>query len=259
MKRWLRSLLNLQTLAVLLVAIISCFVAIRFQIRIRHNMMLFGLIVSFPLVFSLQSAFKRRERALEYLSIFTAGLRSISEAFLQCKKLSSTNQEKIQCILSELNAGLFSYLRSGHGDPNVTLSEFGIVSTFMINYREEVGSKVMFRIGRLMNDVYNSAAFLIAVKMHRTVKGVRILSYIFVTAFPIVQATFLIEVFNGLVNDQIIYFVSIVTSLVLSTLLLLQKHLEDPFDQDGPDDIQFEVFSWKSAQTVNTQKYANDL
>ena len=89
MSKWFNTILNIRTLGILLIGLAACFFAIHYQIKIHQNMVLFGLIISFPLVFSLQSAFKRRERALEYLAVFKAGCLAVEESFRMSKKLSN--------------------------------------------------------------------------------------------------------------------------------------------------------------------------
>jgi len=242
--KWIkRLLLSPATLVILAVSIVSCYISIRFQLTIHHNMMLFGLIVSFPLVFALQSAFKRRDRALEYLSIFSSSLLSVSEAFKQTNKMSKHNRQTIQTIIESLQSELFNYLQTGNDDPTKVLSSFSQVSSFIILDRDEIDDRLKFRIGRYMKDVYDSTHYLIAIKTHGTMVGTRVLSYIFVSIFPMIQAQFLLNTFGPRFPEWIIYVVSLITSITLGALILIQQQLEDPFDQDGLDDIQFEKFS----------------
>jgi hypothetical protein len=75
------------------------------------------------------------------------------------------------------------------------------------------------------------------------VNGIRALSTLSAFIFPVIQAAFLLNVFDQL-PGFVIYVISFCTSLVLAILQLIQQQLEDPFDQDGLDDIQLEVFSF---------------
>ena len=241
---WIKRLLfSPATLVILAVSIVSCYISIRFQLKIHNNMMLFGLIVSFPLVFALQSAFKRRDRALEYLSIFSSSLLSVSEAFKQTNRMSRHNRQTIQTIIEGLQNELFNYLQTGNDDPTKVLSSFSQVSSFIILDKDEIDDRLKFRIGRYMKDVYDSAHYLVAIKTHGTMVGTRILSYIFVSIFPLIQAQFLLNSFGQEFPEWVIYIVSFLTSITLGALILIQQQLEDPFDRDGLDDIQFDKFS----------------
>jgi len=242
--KWIkRLLLNTATLVILAVSVVSCYVTIRFQLKIHSNMMLFGLIVSFPLVFALQSAFKRRDKVLEYLSVFSSSLLSVSEAFKQTNKMSRHNRQTIQNIIESLESELFNYLKTGNDDPVKVLSSFSQVSSFIILDRDEIDDRLKFRIGRYMKDVYDSAHYLVSIKTHGTMVGTRMLSYIFVSIFPMIQAQFLLNTFGHSFPQWIIYVISLITSITLGALILIQQQLEDPFDQDGLDDIKFDNFS----------------
>jgi hypothetical protein len=243
MKWIIRLLQNKITLIIIAVSMASCYIAIRYQLKIHHNMMLFGLIISFPLVFALQSAFKRRDRVLEYLSLFSASLISISEAFQQTRKISRQNKIIVQGIIVSLQDNLYNYLKYGKEDPVQTLCSFNQISSFIILNHEEIDDRLKFRIGRYMKDAYDSAQSLVAIKTHGTMVGTRVLSYIFICIFPIIQAQFLLESLGHMVSTWGIYLISFFTSITLAALLLIQQQLEDPFNQDGLDDIQFDKFT----------------
>lgn len=242
--KWIkRILLSKHTLIILAISVVSCYIAIRYRLKIHHNMMLFGLIISFPLVFALQSAFKRRDRALEYLSKFSSGLISISEAFQQTPKMSRHNRQAIQTIIIDLETNFFNYLQFAKDDPVKVISSFGQISSFIIIDRDEVDDRLKFRVGRYMQDVYDSVHYLIGIKTHGTMVGTRFLSYVLITIFPIIQAQILLDAVGVQFPEWTIYFASFFTSIILGGLLLIQQQLEDPFDQDGLDDIQFDKFS----------------
>ena len=71
MKKYL-FIFNWQTYLVVGLALLSSFITLRFQIRIYFDFIFLGLFIAFPLTFSLREAFRRRERALRYLSVFSA-------------------------------------------------------------------------------------------------------------------------------------------------------------------------------------------
>jgi hypothetical protein len=75
------SFINIRTFIVVAVALLSCFIAITFNVSIHLNIVLFGLAIAFPLATSIQMAFKRREKALEYLGLFKSGLLAIHYSF----------------------------------------------------------------------------------------------------------------------------------------------------------------------------------
>lgn len=242
--KWIKTLLNIRTLGILAIGLASCFLAIRYQIKVHNNMVLFGLIISFPLVFSLQSAFKRREKALEYLALFKAGLSAVKESFQISKKLTEPNREIIRQVIVRANLEFFTYLEKGIKKQHDVYQNFIQITDFMFAHKEEMSSKAMFRITRYMKDVYNSVSYLMTLKTHRTVNVVRVFSNIFICLFPILQAGLLVDNFGKDLPEFVIYLISVSSAIILGTLLQIQRQLEDPFDQDGFDDIKLEEFGF---------------
>lgn len=82
------NLFNLRTFLALIISQIAAFITIHYQIKFHLDLLLFSLVVVFPLHFSLQAAFKRRDRALEYFSLFKAGAMALHNSFLVSEDLS---------------------------------------------------------------------------------------------------------------------------------------------------------------------------
>lgn len=242
MEKWLRSLVNPQTIILLFTSVVSCAVTLHYDLRIHNGMMLFGLIVSFPLVFSLQSAFKTRDRAIEYLSMYQAAMNAIHNAIMSRPGISAEVKDKGTSLIASVHTNFISYLGRRGDQAEKILSDFHRLPDFFAKEKEEIGSKLLDRLGRYLKDANNAAYYLVSVKNHGTVVAVRWLSYVLVNLFPLIQAAFLRDSFSHL-PPITIYIVSCFTSLALAVLLLIQKQLEDPFDQDGLDDIQLKLFS----------------
>jgi hypothetical protein len=75
------SIFNLNTIVALAVSMLSCFISLRFHLSLYIDFLILGIVVVFPLTFSLRMAFRRRENALQYLSLFKASLQSLVYAF----------------------------------------------------------------------------------------------------------------------------------------------------------------------------------
>ena len=80
MKRYL-SIFNFHTAIVVAISVMSSAVCVYFKLSLYIDFLILGLMVVFPLTFSLTAAFKRRERALQYISLFKASLQSAYYVF----------------------------------------------------------------------------------------------------------------------------------------------------------------------------------
>jgi len=128
--------INIRTFIILALSQLSCFIAIKYNFTLNFDFVLFGLAIAFPLGFSIQSAFKRREKALEYLSLFKSGLLALHYSFRTTKKLSSEKKSEIRNILVNASDELLHQLRSSDGDMNNFQSELDKIYDFIEQNRE---------------------------------------------------------------------------------------------------------------------------
>ena len=63
------SALNYRTLISVLISVVATWLSYKYDLRFNLDLTLISVAVVFPLVFTLGSAFQRRDKALEHLSI----------------------------------------------------------------------------------------------------------------------------------------------------------------------------------------------
>ena len=111
-----------------------------------------------------------------------------------------------------------------------------------------------------MRDVIMGVENSIAIKAHRTPYSIRAYCVLFIYVFPFFYAPTLIKNIQyqeGVVADMlsdtittlgtnnytiIIYTLNVIVSFFLITLYNIQEQIENPFDQDGLDDIILENY-----------------
>ncbi|MFI5153656.1 MAG: hypothetical protein ACHQET_10005 [Chitinophagales bacterium] len=239
---WLLSLLNIRTVIILSLAMIACYITIHFQVALNHTLALFSLVVAFPLVFSIQSAFKRRDRALEYLSRYKSGLTVTYHTFLQAKKLSQEDQMIILGIMNRATDELVQFLSSGKPDVKQVYDRFGEIFEFTDLHRKEISSRLVLRITRYMKDVHEGLAYLVSFTVHRTMIAIRYFAYIFIITFSFVEAPLLYENLQKGTHVWLMYPLSALSAIILITFYNVQRQIENPFDKIGLDDIQLNNF-----------------
>ena len=84
MKR-LTAIVNWQTLLVICLSFLSCYLTITYKFTLYADFLIFGLLIAFPITLTTKEAFKRRERAMQYLSVFKASLQSLYYGVLNSK------------------------------------------------------------------------------------------------------------------------------------------------------------------------------
>jgi len=248
MKKFL-ALFNARTFITVVICVISTFITLRYDFKLHHNTMLLGLLLVFPLVKSFQFAFKRRERSLEYLSSRRGSLIAIHHFFQHTKKLSPDDKATSRDLVVASSESLLSHLKSGEPARAEVFRPLDQISVFMIRHEEEISAKTSTLVIRALKEVYISTTFLISIGTPRTVLILRVFSQVFIGLFSLIQAPTLNDYFGT--QSVAIYLATVVTGLVLTTLVNVQEHLENPFDQNGYDDIKLDEFRILPSDLIN--------
>lgn len=233
---------NIRTFLAIAISQVAAFLAITYHIELNHNLLLFGLIVVFPLHFSLQAAFKRREKALEYFSQFKAGSMAVHYSFQVSQNLPDDKKKEAVNLLKEMVATLITQLEGYKGEFAAMQIRLDNVMMFADKYREEISKRNVLRMIRYMKDVTESSTFLISLVRHRTMHGIRFYATLFILLFPLVQAPIVLHYFHHLPHWAI-FLTCGMGSLVLITLDNFQKLIEYPFDPRGMDNIVLRDFT----------------
>ena len=237
------SYVNIRTFITLLLSVVACYISIEFGLRLDMNMVLFGLAIAFPLATSIQTAFKRRDRALEYLSLFRAAMLAIHYSMQTCKKLNHEKKAESVNILNSTAERLFQYLQFSNGDTlyNFKLDADGIMQ-FVEQNREFISGRTITRMVRYLKEAMDGANYLVGLTRHRTIKGLRFYSLFFINAYIVIHAPVMVANLEGVIPNWAIYIASAVGALILITLYNLQAEIEFPFDQKGADDVKLEDY-----------------
>jgi hypothetical protein len=229
-------LLNFQTLFVLLVSSGSCYAAVMFEIDYNYDLLLLNLAITFPLSFSIQAAFRRRERALEFLSLFKSSLITVHQCFQFEKQLPSKQKEEARKMLQKVGDHMLGWLANPKLSIKEINSEMDEVFVFIKSNKGLVSQSVTQRIIRYMKDTYRGASYLISMSRHKTVQGLRMYCIVFIYLYSFVNAPVLLH-HIGFEDAWLVYIICFISSLLLITLYNIQEQMENPFDQSGLDDI----------------------
>jgi len=239
------SLFNLRTFLVLLISQVAAFLVILYQVKFNIDLVLFGLAIAFPLAFSIQAAFRRRDRALEYFSLFKGGTLAILYSFSVSEDLQPDKKTEIKGILKSMMDQLIHQLEQRIISYNDMQQAVDKIMEFIEKNRESLSNRNILRIIRYIRDITESSTYLISLVRHRTMIGLRVYSIAFILIFPIVQAPILYYKLGDLVPAWAFHFLLALGSLLLITLSNFQKMIEYPFDSKGMDNIHLQDFTLK--------------
>ena len=234
---------NLRTFLALAVSQLATFLAITYNIKFHADLLLFGICVVFPLHFSLQAAFKRREKALEYFSLFKGCCLGLYYCFEMSKDLTLEKREAARSLLNDMVTQLINQLENRSSGYFFIQQKLNEVFSFMEKNHEEIPKRTALRMVRFLGDLSESSSYLISLVSHRTMAGLRFYSLFFIIILPLVQAPLILYRFEELLPAWGIHLTLAFTTLALVTLNNFQTLIEYPFDPKGIDNIKAREFA----------------
>ncbi|MBN1303603.1 MAG: hypothetical protein JXA13_04145 [Anaerolineales bacterium] len=237
-------ILNLKTLIITGLAIISTYLCITFDITADFPLTLIATAVVFPIVFSISGAYKRREDALtKYSSIKSHGraLYFATRDWLEPANLEAL--ENVKTLLGEVLAGcrkMFTEsLKNMPANEEEIYKVFSKLSIFIKNDLRQNGlsSGEVSRCNQFLSKMLLAFEDVKHIYQYRTPRTLAAFSDFFVTILPIVYGPYFASLVADYSNVTLVYVMPVLFAMVLVSLDNIQSHLENPFDQVGEDDI----------------------
>ena len=239
MKKYL-AIFNFQTLVITCLSLVSCFLSIRYEFRVYADFLIFGIIIVFPLTFTMREAFRRRERSLQYLSLLKASLQSIIYLF-KITKMEEQKKREVLGLAGSVTDTLIEYLSTPTGDATKVQQASSNMGAFIMLHKKETKSN-SFKIFSFVLRANESIEFLLAVKRHHTPWGPRAIVlftiYVFALFYPpaiLTEAGFAIATWN-------LFLMTAGKVIILISLYNVQRLMEDTFNPNTPDAIRLNDF-----------------
>lgn len=240
--RSLYLIINYKTFIVTILAVVSTWLCNRYKIIADFPLTLIGIAMVFPVVFSIDSAYKRRERALWMLSDFKAHVLAI---YLASRDWLEGNEEFEIEVKNKL-IGVYGSIREiftdGSEKTQINIyKKISDLSLLMKKFRElELPSGEISRVSQYISKITVDVENLASILRYRTPVTLRAYSKVFIYTFPILYGPYFASV-SGHYSPNLEYMMPVLFSFILVSLDNIQSHLENPFDQVGEDDIVFDV------------------
>lgn len=249
MKSILRSFLliiNYKTLIVTTLSVISTYVCYHFGLIARFPDMLVGVAIVFPVVFSIGSAYARREAALQRFSDFKGHAVAIYFATrdwtpdknhnlpAQVRQLVTEMIALMRCMFASRNR---SELRENERRIYSQFSRLSEITNAMRDYG--VQTSETSRVNQYVSKMIIAFDNLQFVHTYRTPITLRAYSKVFIYIFPIIYGPYFASTFSDF-SANLEYVMPVLYSFILVSLDNIQDHLEHPFDEIGEDDVRID-------------------
>ena len=240
-------ILNRRTLFAIVISILTPALFYNFEVTYNIDLTLISIAIIFPLVFAIRGAFRRREKALEHLSLFRASLITVKNIISSSNMESEDINEGIK-LVNKLNEELFNYLKDS---TKTTISHDNNINElfeFLNSKKSVLGGGRLQKAIRFLKDTIDSSDNLIGIHNHRTPISLKAYCLIFIYIFPLIYSPTIIYKIGIDNPDWITYFVVILSEFILISLYNIQDQMEYPFDREGLDDIELDIFKIERKQ-----------
>lgn len=238
------SIIDKQTLGVTVLAWLSTYVCLELGLVIDLPLELVGIAIVFPIVFSISSAFQRRETALAEFAELKANLTAMFYAHRDwpglvhdddAPEIRQITIEVFRCVQDCMKQRsdeavaqaytLFSRISESHE----RLEGSGAAGTDLARLTSQYLNRAMMNFEKMRN-----------IAMYRTPMSLRSYTQVFLNSFPILYGPYFAYVSE---NSYLVvgFLVATLYSLVLVGLDNIQDALENPYDGIGVDDVHLDI------------------
>lgn len=240
------SIFNYKTIIVAIISLASAHMCIRYNIKAEFPFYLISIAIVFPIVFSIDSAYKRREHALQFyadlkghaISLYL-GIREWAD--VHDPELSSKFKKDLKELFHLISETFMKDPEEAKKDEAEIYRRFSLLSESLVHVKEVgVEGGLMSRLHQYVSKMVVAYGIVRNVFYYRTPITLRAYSKVFIYFFPVLYGPYSASTYTDY-SFGIAYVIAVLYSVLLVSLDNLQEHLENPFDQVGEDDINFEV------------------
>ncbi|MBL7856656.1 MAG: hypothetical protein JNM57_03130 [Cyclobacteriaceae bacterium] len=249
MKSVLRSfflIINYKTLIITTLSIISTYVCFHAGLIAKFPDMLVGVAIVFPVVFSISSAYNRRESALQRFSDFKGHAIAIYYASRDWPSQAEAEiPDRVRKLVTEMTMLMRSMFTTNHRsewqqNEQAMYEYFSMLSRITMELRHHgVQSGEISRVSQYVSKMIIAFDNLKVIHVYRTPVTLRAYSKVFIYVFPVIYGPYFASTFHDY-SAHLEYVMPVLYSFILVSLDNIQDHLEHPFDEVGEDDIRID-------------------
>jgi len=239
-------IINYKTFIVTILSLVSTWLCEYYQIKADFPLNLVALAIVFPVVFSIDSAYKRRERALGYLAEFKGHCVAIYQAsrdWIDNDKPEFREQVKSNLIKIYYSVRQLFMSKEEHQLEleKEIYQEISTLNSLLQDFRRHgLQAGEVSRVSQYVSKISIALENMKTIYHYRTPITLRAYSKVFIYSFPILYGPYFVYASEGY-TAGLEYLMPVLFSFILVSLDNIQVHLEDPYDQVGEDDIKFDV------------------
>jgi len=241
-----------KAISICLLSTLTTYFCIKFEILAEFPLTLIATAIVFPIVFSINGAYKRREEALKNYGDLKSHGKSIYFATRDWLENPSQDtlkncRDMLEALLQNCKTLFSSPVESLRENEEIVYSTFSKLSKFIKTELRGGGlpSGEVSRCNQYLSKMLVAFENTKHIYQYRTPRTLRTFSTVFIFLLPIVYGPYFAQQAT-LYSDHVTYAMPILFSLIFVSLHNIQSQLENPFDGVGEDDILFNAELFKN-------------
>jgi hypothetical protein len=257
-------IISIKAIVISVLAVLSTYACLRWNVTANYPLTLIATAIVFPIVFSINSAYKRREAVLNDYASMKAHGRAIYFATRDWLDNSDeVKQKKCRSLLGDLlrsSREMFHAPRAEMLDREEQVyARFSNMSRFIQEELRQAGLATgeVSRCNQYLSKMLLAFEQVKHVYQYRTPRTLRAFSDFFITILPPLYGPYFAYISTDY-SVGLTYVMPVLFALVLVSLDKIQEHLENPFDQVGQDDVIINAEKFMERLQVGTPARAQE-
>lgn len=233
--------LNLRLIIILIETILVLQLYKTYDIKIEIDLTVLSVAIVFPLVFSITSAYQRRQDSIRHYTGFRNKIIDLTNLIYSVDNIDNEEYnllfQKLLTLQKSINSILLSDVNQLDQSKEYRKLRKNIFSQ-IIKIKNKFNEREKDSIIRVKNELFFDVEMLNGIRIHGTPISLRVYCLIFIFISPFLFSSnqfFISESFNSELFSTII---SLTISFILMALYNVQEYIENPFDQKGLDDLK---------------------
>ena len=241
--RALLSVFNFRLLFILVETVLIYFLYKNYKINFNIDFTIMSIAIVFPLVFSITSAYQRRQDAINLFLEFRNKIIDLTNIFYAVEGIKEKDYNKLFTLLQQVQSLLIKYLVFENDEKifEQIRSQRKQVLYLIDSHKNLFNEREKDSLIRIKNELFLSAEKVRGIKIHGTPISLKKYCLIFIYFSPFLynSQSFVSASSSNIENFMPLFFV-LVVSFVLMALYNIQDYIENPFDQEGLDDLKID-------------------
>lgn len=235
------SVFNYKLILILVETVLVFFLYEKYKININVDYTIMSIAIVFPLVFSITSAYQRRQDAIDLYLEFRNKIIDLTNIFYAVENIKAKDYNQLFNLLQEVQSMLNTYLIDSDSENSFDQIREKRKEVLLIidSHKKLFNEREKDSLIRVKNELFLSAEKIRGIKIHGTPISLKKYCLLFIYFSPFLynsQST--VNDFDWSLFSPIPLLFSMVISFVLMTLYNVQDYIENPFDQEGLDDLK---------------------